>query len=155
MPIFLGPAKFAPPFHPGLCLKGMKSLQREQLLDILLRAADFSRHLRQGPRLAASIPVQLRWEKPGCAWEEQTRTKHLSPCDALLGVPPFVQTRRTDTGSEFVSHLPPGHTAMPCRKLVRGDEPRLLCKLNRFCIRLLDEFYVVTHSLANTVRHLF
>jgi len=62
----------------------LKSLERDQLFDILLRATDLSRHLRQSPRMAASIPVQLRREKPGCAWEEQTRTKHLSPCGALL-----------------------------------------------------------------------
>jgi len=153
---FLGVCQVCAAIPPGpLPERNLKSLQREQLLDILLRAADFSRHLRQGPRLAASIPVQLRWEKPGCAWEEQTRTKHLSPCDALLGVPPFVQTRRTDTDSEFVWHLPAGNTAMPCRKLVRGDEPRLLCRLNRFVMRLLDEFSSETHSPANTVRHRF
>ena len=153
---FLGVCQVCAAIPPGpLPERNLKSLQRDQLLDILLRAADFSRHLRQGPRLAASIPVQLRWEKPGCAWEEQTRTKHLSPCDALLGVPPFVQTRRTDTDSEFVWHLPAGNTAMPCRKLVRGDEPRLLCKLNRFVMRLLDEFSAETHSPANTVRHRF
>ena len=64
--------------------KELKSLERDQLLDILLRATDLFRHLRQRPRFPASIPVQLRWEKPGCAWEEQTRTKHLSSGGALL-----------------------------------------------------------------------
>src|SRR3989475_11197337 len=64
--------------------KELKSLERDQLLDILLRATDLSRQLRQRPRFAASIPVRLRREEPGCAWEEQTRTKHLSSGGALL-----------------------------------------------------------------------
>src|SRR5437899_12633433 len=76
--------------------RNLKSLQRDQLLDILLRAADFSRHLRQGPRLAASIPVQLRWDKPGCAGAEQTGTKHSSASDATLGARPVGPHRPPD-----------------------------------------------------------
>ncbi len=60
------------------------SLERAQLLGILLRATDLSCRLRQSPRLAASVPVELRCEEPGGAWEEETRTKLLGPHGALL-----------------------------------------------------------------------
>ena len=57
---FLGACQVCAAIPPGpLPERNLKSLQLDQLLDILLRAADFSRHPRQGPRLAASIPVQL------------------------------------------------------------------------------------------------
>src|SRR5207302_219059 len=47
---FLGVCQVCAAIPPGpLPERNLKSLQREQLLDILLRAADFSRHLRQGP----------------------------------------------------------------------------------------------------------
>jgi len=86
--------------------KKLKSLERDQLLDILLRASDLSLQLRQRPRFAASIPVRLRWEKPGCAWEEQTRTKHLSSGGALLECRhplrpgEILLVARTDTGRQ-------------------------------------------------------
>src|SRR5438128_8310460 len=53
-------------------VKEFTGLERAQLIDILLRATDLSRQLRQSPRLAASIPVELRCEEPGGAWEEET-----------------------------------------------------------------------------------
>ncbi len=65
-------------------VKEFTGLERAQLIDILLRATDLSRQLRQSPRLAASIPVQLHCEEPGGTWEEQTQTKQLSPHGALL-----------------------------------------------------------------------
>jgi len=65
-------------------VKEFTGLERAQLIDILLRATDLSCRLRQSPRLAASIPVQLRCEVPGGTWEEQTQTKQLSPHGALL-----------------------------------------------------------------------
>ena len=51
-------------------VKEFTGLERAQLIDILLRATDLSRQLRQSPRLAASIPVELRCEEPGGAWKE-------------------------------------------------------------------------------------
>src|SRR3989442_5398563 len=51
-------------------IKEFTGLERAQLIDILLRATDLSRQLRQSPRLAASIPVELRCEEPGGAWKE-------------------------------------------------------------------------------------
>ena len=109
----------------NLALNGteLKSRERDQLLDILLRATHLSRHLRQSPRIAASIPVQLRWEKPGCAWEEQTRTKRLSPCGALLecrhSLRPgeILLVVRTDTGRRAKARV-----AWRGRKLGRRQE---------------------------------
>ncbi len=49
-----------------------------------LRATDLSCRLRQSQRLAASIPVELRCEEPGGAWEEETQTKQISRYGALL-----------------------------------------------------------------------
>jgi len=59
-------------------------LERAELLDILLRATHLSCRLRQNPRLTVSIPVQLRCEEPGGAWEEETQTKQISRYGALL-----------------------------------------------------------------------
>ena len=65
-------------------VKEFTGLERAQLIDILLRATDLSRQLRQSPRLAASIPVEVRCEEPGGAWEEETQTKQISRYGALL-----------------------------------------------------------------------
>src|SRR3989442_13901371 len=51
-------------------VKEFTGLERAQLIDILLRATDLSRQLRQSPRLGASIPVELRCEEPGGARKE-------------------------------------------------------------------------------------
>ncbi len=59
-------------------VKEFTGLERAQLIDILLRATDLSRQLRQSPRLAASIPVELLCEEPGGAWEEETQMKQIS-----------------------------------------------------------------------------
>lgn len=60
------------------------NLQRARLLDILLRAAEVSRRLRRSPRKALSIPVRLRCEKLGRAWEEDTRTRVVSRFGVML-----------------------------------------------------------------------
>ena len=65
-------------------VKEFTGLEWAQLLDILLRATDLSRQLRQNPRLAASTAVELRCEEPGGAWEEETQTKQISRYGALL-----------------------------------------------------------------------
>ena len=87
-------------------VKEFIGLERAQLIDILLRATDLSRQLRQSPRLTVSIPVQLRCEEPGGTWEEQTQTKQLSPHGALLECQHPVRTGeillvvRMDTGRQ-------------------------------------------------------
>jgi len=62
----------------------LDSLARARLLDILLRATDLSRHLRRSPRKVATVPIRLRCEKPGRAWEEETKTRVLSRHGALV-----------------------------------------------------------------------
>jgi len=62
----------------------LDNLQRARLLDILLRSAELSRHLRRGPRKALAIPVLLRCEKLGRAWEEETTTRILSRHGVML-----------------------------------------------------------------------
>ncbi len=90
----------------ALNVKEFNRLERAQLLDILVRATDLSCHLRQSPRLAASVLVQLRCEEPGGAWEEQTQAKLLSRHGALLECQHPVRTGeillvvRMDTGRQ-------------------------------------------------------
>jgi len=68
----------------ALDLKEFTNLERAQLLDILLQVTDLSRHLRQSPRIAVSIPVQLRGQESCGTWEEQTRTRVISRHGAML-----------------------------------------------------------------------
>ena len=130
MPIFLGSAKFAPPFHPSLYLKGIEKSGARPACSIFCCGPPISPVIcGRAHDLLLPSQCRLRWEKPGCAWEEQTRTKQLSPCGALLECHhsfrpgEILLIVRTDTDSEFVWHLPASNMAMPCRKLVRGDEP--------------------------------
>lgn len=62
----------------------LDNLERARLLDILLRCADLSRHLRRSPRRRGAISVRLQSEKLGHAWEEETQTKVLSRYGAML-----------------------------------------------------------------------
>lgn len=62
----------------------LDNLQRARLLDILLRAADLSRHLRRSARKEMAIPVRIRCEKLGRAWEEETKTQILSRHGVML-----------------------------------------------------------------------
>ena len=66
------------------CAEKLDNLTRARLLDILLRAADLTRYLRRSPRRLAAIPIQLRCEKLGRAWDEQTETRVLSRFGAML-----------------------------------------------------------------------
>ena len=65
-------------------LDDLENLERARLLDILMRASDLARHLRRSPRKEAVIPLQLRSEKLGHAWEEDVETRVLSRYGALL-----------------------------------------------------------------------
>jgi len=65
-------------------LDNLQNLERARLLDILMRASDLARHLRRSPRKEAVIPLQLRCEKLGHAWEENAQTRVLSRYGALL-----------------------------------------------------------------------
>jgi len=86
--------------------ENLDNLQRARLFDILLCASDLSRRLRRSDRREASIPVCVRSEKLGRAWEENTRTKVVSRHGALLEIEhpaepgDTLTIARPDTGSE-------------------------------------------------------
>jgi hypothetical protein len=65
-------------------LDDLENLERARLLDILMRAAELARYLRRSPRREVVIPLQLRCEKLGHAWEEDVQTRVLSRHGALL-----------------------------------------------------------------------
>lgn len=62
----------------------LTNLERAQLLDLLLWAAELSRCLRRSPRVARAVAVRLHCEEPGRIWEEETKTLTLSRHGALL-----------------------------------------------------------------------
>lgn len=70
----------------------LENLQRARLLDILMRASDMTRHLRRSPRREMPIPLRVRCEKLGHAWEEETQTRVVSRFGALLQVLHNVET---------------------------------------------------------------
>lgn len=87
-------------------LDDLHNLERARLLDILMRASDLARNLRRSPRKEAVIPLQLRCEKLGHAWEESAQTRVLSRYGALLNCHHEAETgdtlvvRRRDSGRE-------------------------------------------------------
>jgi hypothetical protein len=54
------------------------TLEKAQVLDVLLWASELHGRLRRSPRVKARIPVQLRCEAPDHPWEEKTETVVLS-----------------------------------------------------------------------------
>lgn len=88
------------------CAEQLDNLSRARLLDILLRAAELTRYLRRSPRRLAVIPVQLRCEKLGRAWDEETETRVLSRFGAMLECSHAVELgdnlllTRLDTGEQ-------------------------------------------------------
>ena len=89
------------------CAEKLDNLTRARLLDILLRAAELSRYLRRSPRRRAAVPLQIRCEKLGRAWEEKIHTLSLSRFGAMLECENHVEAgdslhiTRLDTGSEI------------------------------------------------------
>jgi hypothetical protein len=89
------------------CAEKLDNLTRARLLDILLRAAELSRYLRRSPRRRAAVPLQLRCEKLGRAWEEKVHTHTLSRFGAMLDCENHVEAgdslhlTRLDTGSQI------------------------------------------------------
>ena len=90
----------------GHQVKNLDNLARARLLDILMSAGELSRHLRRSPRKVATLAVQLRCEKPGRAWEAETRTRVLSRYGALVECSHAAETgdallvSRLDTGRQ-------------------------------------------------------
>jgi len=81
----------------ALAQKGQDLAGEEQisLIEVLFWGAELGQRLRRGPRKAASIPVRLRRERPGEAWEEDTKTLLLSRYGALIACPRAVQVGET------------------------------------------------------------
>lgn len=88
------------------CAEKLDNLSRARLLDILLRAAELTRYLRRSSRRLAAIPIQLRCEKLGRAWDEETETRVLSRFGAMLECGHAVEAgdtllvTRLDTGEQ-------------------------------------------------------
>jgi len=59
-------------------LESPSNLEKAQVLDVLLWASELHGYLRRGPRVPAKMPILLRSEAPGNAWEEKTETNMLS-----------------------------------------------------------------------------
>src|SRR5437879_13887151 len=84
----------------------LDNLARARLLDILLSAADLSRHLRRSPRKVATLALRLHCEKPGRAWTEETNTRVMRRQAVLAECQPARQTGhaplvlRLDRGSQ-------------------------------------------------------
>ncbi len=65
--------------------RDLDDLERAQLLDLILRAAELGRHLRRSPRRVTSIPILVRHEEPGQpSWEEKTETQLITRYGALV-----------------------------------------------------------------------
>lgn len=64
--------------------ENLDNLERARMLDLLLCVADLSQRLRRSPRKPAVLPVLLRCQEPGRAWEEVGVTRFLSRCGALV-----------------------------------------------------------------------
>jgi hypothetical protein len=87
------------------------NLGRAQLLDILLHVSELAQRLRRSPRLPIAVDVRIRCEVPGQLWEEQTETRMLSRCGALVEFRHAVQVgdmlmvSRPDTGQEATARV--------------------------------------------------
>lgn len=64
--------------------RDLESAEQTRLIEILFWSSELGRHLRRSPRKAESIPVRLRCDRPGEAWEEDTQTLLLSRYGALI-----------------------------------------------------------------------
>jgi hypothetical protein len=62
------------------------NLEKAQVLDVLLWASELHGLLRRSPRVSASIPVLVRSEMAGHAWQEETKTKTLSRHGLQIGL---------------------------------------------------------------------
>ena len=58
--------------------------ERRQLVSLILSTAELGCHLRRSPRRATSIAVRLHCEKPARPWKEETETRLISRCGALV-----------------------------------------------------------------------
>jgi len=75
--------------------RDLGNLERARLIDILARAKELARHLRRSERKPVAIPVVLRSDTPGRAWEETTETLLVSLHGAKLQLQHKVRNRET------------------------------------------------------------
>ena len=75
--------------------RDLSNLERARLIDILSRAKELARHLRRSERKPVAIPVVLRSDTPGHAWEEITETQMVSLHGAKLQLQHMVRNRET------------------------------------------------------------
>ena len=73
----------------------LSNLERARLIDIVARAKALARHLRRSERKPVAIPVVLRSDTPGRAWEETTATLLVSQHGAKLQLQHQVRNRET------------------------------------------------------------
>jgi len=73
----------------------LSNLERARLIDILARGKELARHLRRSERKPVAIPVVLRSDTPGRAWEETTETQMVSLHGAKLQLQHTVRSRET------------------------------------------------------------
>jgi PilZ domain len=91
--------------------KDLDDLDRERLLNLILLAADLGRHLRRSPRTVTSIAIQVRSEKSGQRWEEQTETRLISRYGALVKCQHYVEVGeslrvvRLDNGRKAIARV--------------------------------------------------
>ena len=91
--------------------RDLSNLERARLLDILARAKDLARFLRRSDRKPVAIPVVLRSDTPGRAWEEATETQLVSLHGAKLRLQHPVRNRemlvviRRDTLQEVCAQV--------------------------------------------------
>ena len=87
-------------------VEDLDNLGRARLLDIVMWASELGSRLRRGPRRAASLPIRLRSEKPGRAWEEEAKTQWLSrhgamvECEHAVESGEILQVVQVDTGRQ-------------------------------------------------------
>ena len=87
------------------------NLEKAQLLDILMWAAELHGYVRRGPRVPARIPILVRSEAPEKIWEEQTETVVLSRhglqlvCRHELDVDDLLTCIRQDNGRRIEARV--------------------------------------------------
>jgi hypothetical protein len=89
----------------------LDDLDRERLLNLIVLVAELGRHLRRSPRTVTSIAIQVRSEKSGQRWEEQTETRLISrygalvKCQHYLEIGESLRVVRLDNGRKAVARV--------------------------------------------------
>jgi hypothetical protein len=90
---------------------GISNLERAQLVDIALWAAELGQKLRRSPRSPVAIPIRLKSEQPGHVWEEETYTLDLSrhgartKCENVVETDGVLEVIRLDTNEHLEARV--------------------------------------------------